>query len=104
MKSSACLFWVFGLLLAIASIDSLPDPPAVNPPTVRAASLSREAPGDRQDPWVPAEVRISLLVQIRAVALISAYEPHFSTDRIVLTSFATDPSPPRPLPNSLQHA
>jgi len=39
MKLSSCTIWVLGLLLAIASVDTVPDPPAVNPRAVGVAHI-----------------------------------------------------------------
>ena len=92
MKSTSCIIWVLGLLLAIASVDTIPDPPAVNPRSVSAASVC-ELRGDvcerLNSGWF-----ISSLVQVRWIAFTSAYEPKLPTDWIALTGLATDPSPP----------
>jgi len=80
-------------LLAIASVDTVPDPPAVNPRSVTAASL-REARGDVCERRLNSGWFISSLVQVRWIAFTSAYEPKLSTDWIALTGLAADPSPP----------
>jgi hypothetical protein len=92
MKSRSCIIWALGLLLAIASVDTIPDPPAVNPRSVSAAFLF-EARGEvcerLNSGWF-----ISSLVQVRWIAFTSVYEPKLPTDWIALTGLATDPSPP----------
>jgi hypothetical protein len=92
MKSRSCIIWVLGLLLVIASVDTIPDPPALNPRSVSVALLC-EARGDvcerLNSGWI-----ISSLVQVRWIAFTSAYEPKLPTDWIALTGLATDPSPP----------
>jgi hypothetical protein len=93
MKSRSCIIWVLGLLLAIASVDTVPDPPAVNPRSVSVASLS-EARGHACERRLNSGWFISSLVQVRWIAFTSVYEPKLSTDWIALTGLATDPSPP----------
>jgi hypothetical protein len=92
MKSRSCIFWVLGLLLVIASVDTIPDPPALNPRSVGVALLC-EARGEvcerLNSGWI-----ISSLVQVRWIAFTSAYETKLPTDWIALTGLATDPSPP----------
>jgi hypothetical protein len=93
MKSRSCIIWVLGLLLAIASIDTVPDPPAVNPRSVSVASLC-EARGDVCERRLNSGWFIASLVQVRWIAFTSAYEPKLPADWIALTGLATDPSPP----------
>ena len=93
MKSKSCTIWVLGLLLAIASVDSVPDPPAVNPRTVAVVSQC-EARGDVCEGRLNFDSPISSQVQVRWVAFTSANEPKLLTDWIALTGLATDPSPP----------
>lgn len=94
MKSRSCLIWVLGLLLAIASVDTVPDPPAVNPRTGSVASLLWEARGDVRKRRLKSDSFLSSLLQIRWTAFASSYEPNLPRDPIVLAGFATDPSPP----------
>ena len=94
MKSSSCIIWVLVLLLVIASLDTVPDPPAVNPSTVSVACLLCEAGRDVHEYRLNSDLSLSLLFQIRWIAFTSAYEPNLPKDRIILTGFATDPSPP----------
>jgi len=93
MKSRSCIIWVLGLLLAIASVDTVPDPPAVNPGSVSVASLC-EAHSDVCERRLNSGWFISSLVQVRWIAFTLAYEPKLPTDSIALTGLATDPSPP----------
>ena len=94
MKLSSCTIWVLGLLLAIASVDTVPDPPAVNPRAVGVAHILCDVCGNVQERRLNSDSSISSLLQVRWIAITSAYEPNLPTDRIVLTGFATDPSPP----------
>jgi hypothetical protein len=81
-------------VLAIAAVDAVPDPPAVNPHAVGVAYILCDACGDEHARWLNSHSSISLLFQVRWIAFTSAYEPNLPTDRTVLTGFATDPSPP----------
>jgi hypothetical protein len=90
----SCIIWAFGLLLAIASVDAVPDPPAVNPRAVGVAYILCDACGDEHQRRLNSDSSISLLLQVRWIAFTSAYEPNLPTDRTVLPGFATDPSPP----------
>jgi hypothetical protein len=94
MKSRSCIIWVLGLLLAIASVDTVPDPPAVNPRTVSVGSLLSEVHGDAHDRRLNAGLSACSPLQVRWTALTASYEPNLPKDRIVLTRFATDTSPP----------
>jgi hypothetical protein len=93
MKSRSCITWVLSLLLAIASVDTVPDPPAVNPRTVVVASLC-DGRGDVCERRLNFDWSISSLVQVRWIAFTSVYEPKLVTDWIALTGLAADPSPP----------
>jgi hypothetical protein len=94
MKLRSCIFWVLGLLLAIASVDPIPDPPAVNPGAVGVALVLCDLRDDVHERWLDCDSSISLLFRFRSIACTSAFEPILPTDRIVLTAFAADPSPP----------
>jgi hypothetical protein len=94
MKSRPCVVWLLGLLLAIASVDTLPDPPAVNPRTGTIASFICEARGEVYERRLRSDSSLSSLLQVRWIVFTSAYEPNLPSDRIVLAGFATDPSPP----------
>ena len=93
MKSRSCIIWVPGLLLAITLVDTVPDPPAVNPRPVSVASLRCEVRGDVYE-RLNSDWSVSSLVHVRSIAFTSAYEPNLPTDWIALTGPATDPSPP----------
>ena len=90
----SCIIWVLGLLLAIASVDAVPDPPAVNPRAVGVAYILCDRCGDVRERRLNSDSSISLLLRVRWIAFTSACEPSLPADRIVLTAFATDPSPP----------
>jgi len=94
MKLSSCIIWVLGLLLAITSVDAVPDPPAVSPRAVAVDYSLCDVCGDVHERRLNSDSSLSLLLQVRWIAFTSAYEPNLPGDRIVLTGFATDPSPP----------
>jgi hypothetical protein len=95
MKSKSYLIWVLGALMAIAAVDNIPDPPAVNPHTISVAARLSDARGGickrRLNPdWSGSSSHL----QLRSVAFIAAPEPDLPSDRVVLTGQAADPSPP----------
>lgn len=95
MKSKLYLIWVLGALMAIAAVDNIPDPPAVNPHTVSVASRLCDARGGicerRLNPdWSGSSSHL----QLRSMAFTAAPEPTLPSDRVVRTGCAADPSPP----------
>ena len=94
MRLTSCIIWVLGLLLAVASVDAAPDPPAVNPHAVGVAYIFCDVCGNVRERRLDSESSSSLLLQVRWVAFTSACEPTLLTERTALTGFATDPSPP----------
>jgi hypothetical protein len=94
MKLRSRIIWVLGLLLAIASVDAVPDPPAVNPRAVGVDYVLCDVCGNVHERRLNSDSSISLLLQVRWIAFTSAYKANLPTGRIVLTGFATDHSPP----------
>jgi hypothetical protein len=94
MRSKSGIIWVLGALLAIASVDTIPDPPAVNPHTVNVASRLGEARGGVGERRLNSDWSCSSHLQIRWTAFTSACDPNLRGDRIALAGFAADPSPP----------
>jgi hypothetical protein len=95
MKSKAVIIWVLGVLMVTASLDAVPDPPAVNPHTVDVAFLPCEAPGGLCEgrsnyAWSSSSSHF----QVRWIAFTSASEPNPPMGWIVLIGQAADPSPP----------
>jgi hypothetical protein len=95
-RSIWCTIWIMGALLAIASLDSIPDPPAVDPHTVTV-----KVPGPKEcagSLCVQYETRSSpsLLAQFRTQGIVLAEdtEPDSPSTLIVETGQAADPSPP----------
>jgi hypothetical protein len=96
MKSIWCTVWILGALLVIATLDALPDPPAVvNPSTARCEVLQlhnyswETAPRRSDSLTTPYPFPVSLVAG-------DGCEPYRPSDRMVLTVQAADPSPPVP--------
>jgi hypothetical protein len=94
MKAISWTLWVLGALMVMASLDTLPDPPAVNPQAVNVISHQRARPDRFCEHLTCESSRTSSHLQTRWVAFTSAYEPNRPCDRIALTRYAADPSPP----------
>jgi len=94
MKSKPCIIWILGFFLAIASVDTVPDPPAVNSRAVSVASRLCEAPRCLHDWWLTFDLSIPSLVQVRWIVFTAATDSDPPCDRLVQVGFATDPSPP----------
>jgi len=95
MKASTYLFWVLGAIIAIACVDTIPDPPALNPHSVNViASLCEPSGGACEQPWNSGWFCFSSQLQATRIAVTLAYEPSLPRDWIVLTGQAADSSPP----------
>src|SRR5215472_12878372 len=94
MKSIVSTIWILGALLVIATLDALPDPPAVNPSTalckvVRLHDCSSDsAPPPRCD---FLGTSCPFCVSMVTPDSFRAYRP---IDRIIRAGQAADPSPP----------
>lgn len=95
MKSKPYLTWVLGALMAIASVDTVPDPPAVNPHTGSIAShLYKERGGVCERRRLTSDWSYSSHLQICWIAFTSCDEPNLPSDWMAVTGFAADSSPP----------
>ncbi len=95
MKAKACIYWVLGAALLIASVDTIPDPPAVKPHTLSVVSIVGEAGGTVYEQHLKCDWSCpSSHLQARWIALTAAFEPSLPSDWIVLTGQAADSSPP----------
>ena len=94
MKPKAILIWFLGLLIGVAAVDVILDPPAVNPRTVSFASRLREVRGGAPERRSSSRWSSTSQLQIRWIAFTSVYEPNLPVDWIAMTAFAADPSPP----------
>ncbi|HEY7353365.1 MAG TPA: hypothetical protein VH596_11415 [Terriglobales bacterium] len=93
MKWKASLICFLGLVMGIASLDTVPDPPAVNPHRPSICSRVREAHGGaRQPPLSFSAFRTSHL-QVRRIALASS-KSNITIYCVAIMRFAADPSPP----------
>lgn len=93
MNSFSCAVWLLGALLVMATIDTVPDPPAVNPSSaacqvIQPLHYSCDTASRRCDSLaMPHPFPVSLVA-------VDACEPYRPSDRMVLTGQAADPSPP----------
>jgi hypothetical protein len=96
MKSISYMVLVLSVLMVAASIDAVPDPPAVTPHTVnvKASCLREFVGGFREQRLVCESACISPHVPIHRVSLADATKPKRSSDWITLAGHAADPSPP----------
>lgn len=94
MKSKPYIVWVLGVFIVMASLDTVPDPPAVNSQTVNVASRTCEARSGLCEPRLNHDrSRTSYHLRLRWIDSTVACEP-LPSDCIVLTGRAADPSPP----------
>src|SRR5258706_8806963 len=89
MKVFRSTAWVLGALLLIVSLDTVPDPPAVNPHTV-CVDLDSLGPQHLDLDTAIAGSNLNL----RFLDPSHDRGPHHPSDSILLTGRATDPSPP----------
>lgn len=93
MNSKIPVILLLGLLVA-ASIDQVPDPPALNSHTVSVLFLLSEASStDYEHVRIDGFSALSDL-QIRWVTYAFGHEPSVPRDQIIVTGYAADPSPP----------
>jgi hypothetical protein len=92
MKFVSCAVWVLATLLVVTSLDSIPDPPAVNPRNVSVTSLIRvnHRGSSVQRLVCDFPCASSLRVTWRAFS----HEPNSLTDSIAIPEHAADLSPP----------
>jgi len=93
MKPITCVVWILCALLVMAALDTLPDPPAVNPSAASGKLLSLhdtscDTPMRRCDSLVASDPLPVILVAVDTI------EPYRLSDRVVLTRLAADSSPP----------
>jgi hypothetical protein len=94
MKLKSFIVWVVGVMLSISAVDTVRDPPAVNPHTVTVASRLCEARGSVCERLLNSDRSCSSHLQKRWIAFPSLYEPNLPNDWMALTACAADPSPP----------
>ena len=96
MKSLAYIALVLSVLMVAASVDAVPDPPAVNP-----HSLDLKIVGLLEVPDVSPELRLYgistyliLFLPLRRVDFIENVKASRPSDQIARMNTAGDPSPP----------
>ena len=96
MKSLVHLALVLSALMVAASMDAVPDPPAVNP-----HSLDLKIVGLMEVPDASPEQRLhggspylALFLPVRRVDFVETVKPARPSDHIAWVSAAGDPSPP----------
>jgi hypothetical protein len=94
MKTKPYLLWILGAVLALASVDTIPDPPAVNPHTVNVVSRLCDSGAACEQRLNCGWFCFSAHLHATRIAFISASEPSLPRDWIVLTGQAADTSPP----------
>src|SRR5579872_6309322 len=96
MKSISYVVMVLSVLMVAASIDAVPDPPAVTPHTSNLqAPCPREFVAGFREPRVTcASAYISFHAPIHAVSRVDATKPKRSSDWMTLGAYAADSSPP----------
>lgn len=95
MKSISYLALVLSVFMVAATIDAVPDPPAVAPHTVDVKdSCLREFVGDFHKQPLTANLGCDSNAAIHPVAWANATEPKRSSDWITLAGYAADSSPP----------
>jgi hypothetical protein len=94
MKSLVYIALVLSVLMVTASVDAVPDPPAINP-----HSLDLKAVGLLEVPDVSPELRglspyLALFLPLRRVDFIETVKSSRPSDQITRVNTAGDPSPP----------
>ncbi len=94
MKLISCTVWILGAVMVIASVDAVPDPPAVTPHTVNVTSRQCEIRGGFCEPRLDCNSPCISRLQVRWIAFTRPYEPNRPSDWVALTGHAADTSPP----------
>jgi hypothetical protein len=92
MKAVSCLTWLLALLVVMASLDRLPDPPAARPDYAQSKSSGpHEQPADAAAPCPGLVVALHPLSNHGTVAISEPVPPR---SQIVVLERASDTSPP----------
>jgi hypothetical protein len=101
MKTIRCTIWILGALLVIATLDALPDPPAMDPHTVKAkASCLREYSGEDGVQYLScghfscASPKVAPGLPTQRAGWADGGEPNRTTGGSALVRHAADSSPP----------
>jgi hypothetical protein len=89
--------WMLCALLVTASVDNIPDPPAVKSPAVEvgARGFSSQLATSTPEDLKCHSFRSGPQFAARWVTLRRVLEPRIPADRIALVRQAADPSPPK---------
>ena len=94
MTPTWCIIWILSASLVMGMVDSVPDPPGVNPSATQCKVLQLD---DCSCDTVTRHDSLSTAYSIPVnFVAADAREPYRPTDRIVHTGQAADPSPPAP--------
>jgi hypothetical protein len=88
------MIWILVALLAFATLDRVPDPPAVKP-GVKSCKILPEHADSRVGVGTPNLLDTVRPLTSGASRTTDEPEPYRPTDRIVLTVMAADASPPQ---------
>ena len=96
MKSLVYIALVLSVLMVAASVDAVPDPPAVNPHSsdlkiVGLLEVPDTSPEQRLHGVVPC---LAVFLPVRRFDFIETVQPSRPSDQIAWVSAAGDPSPP----------
>jgi hypothetical protein len=93
MKWKASLICFLGLIMGIASLDTVLDPPAVNPHRASISSRVCEARGSMRQLPLSFSLPWTSCLQVRRTGSTSVYAANVPINCIAI-GFAADPSPP----------
>jgi hypothetical protein len=96
MKSLAYIALVLSVFMVAASVDAVPDPPAVNPHSseLKAAGLLAVPDASPELRLYGVSPCLALFLPVRRVDVIEAVTSSRPCDQIARVSAAGDPSPP----------
>jgi hypothetical protein len=88
--------WMLSAFIVTASLDGIPDPPAVKSPTieVKARSLDCQLESSPAEALTTHSFRSGPRVAARWIALRQVLDARIPADRIAMVRLAADPSPP----------
>ena len=93
--SIGCVAMALCVLLVASSLDSIPDPLAVNPHTVNSKAFGlREMAGGVQEQRIDCHAIFAAPPPLRCFDLAKAGKLSRPCDDIALVGYAADPSPP----------
>jgi hypothetical protein len=96
MKSLVYIALVLSVLMVAASLDAVPDPPAINPHSCGLKTVSfLEAPDASPELRLHGlSASLALFLPLRRFDFIEAVKATRPSDQIARVSMAGDPSPP----------